>query len=79
MPATPTNPTTRFFQPEVSKVYFLPAIAATNLTPLRAEVNAGLDLSAEIAALSGWTVTSGQIETPDLGTRFTATRVSLTV
>ena len=31
----------RFFQPEVSKYYWLPAIAATTMIPTRPEITAG--------------------------------------
>lgn len=70
MPATPLPASTRFFQPEISKVYFLPAIAATSLTPTRAEIDAGDDLTGEIADLAGWQVRSNFIDTPDLGAKF---------
>lgn len=62
--------TTRFFQPEVSKVYYLPTIAATNLTPTRAEMTAGTNLTKEIADLAGWTIATAMINTPDLGAKF---------
>lgn len=71
MPATPLPASTRFFAPEVTKVYWLPSCANIN-SPTRAEITAGDDLSGEIAALSGWTVESGFINTPDLGSRFTS-------
>lgn len=60
--------TTRFFAPEISKCYYLPAVAGAE--PTRAEITSGTDLTDEIAALSGWTVTSAMINTPDLGHRF---------
>lgn len=69
MPATPLPATTRYFQPGVSKYYFLPSCANIN-SPTRVEINAGDDLSAEIAEVSGWMVSSNQIATPDMGTRF---------
>lgn len=72
MPApTKLKVTDRFFQPEISKVYFLPAIASADAIPTRAEINAGTDLTAEIAGLSGFSVTSNTIDTPDLASRFT--------
>lgn len=60
----------RYFQPEVSKVFFLPTIVATNLTPTRAEITAGTDLTGEIADLSGWQVSADMIPTPDLAAKF---------
>lgn len=72
MPPTKTKATTRFFQPEISKVYYLPAIVAGTMIPTRVEINAGKDLTDEVADLSGWTISSGMIDTPDLGSRFTS-------
>lgn len=71
MPLTPIPESTRFFQPEISKVYLLPDVVdQDNVT--RAEINAGHDITGEIAALSGWLATSGYIDTPDLKRRFVA-------
>jgi hypothetical protein len=39
----------------------------------RSEINAGTDLSGQLADASGWSVASTQIETPDLATRYTST------
>lgn len=63
-------PTTRFFHAGTAKVHFLPAIAAADLTPTRAEINAGTDLTSEIADMSGWLISAGVITTPDLGSDF---------
>lgn len=70
--ATALATSERFFAPEITKIYWLPTIAATNLVPTRAELDAGTDLSAEIADISGWQVQGSAIETPDLGSRFTS-------
>lgn len=67
--ATKLPATERFFQPEISKVYFALAIADI-LAVTRAELTAATDLTDEIADLAGWNITSGQIPTPDLGNRF---------
>lgn len=71
--AAPTaiTPSTRYFDPSVTKCYYLPTIAASTLIPTRAEMTAGTDLSGEIADLDGWTVEGDDIETPDLGKLFT--------
>lgn len=69
MPATPLPATERFFAPEISKVYFALTIADI-ATPTRAEINAGTDLTEEIADISGWSVTTGTIPTPGMS-RFT--------
>lgn len=68
--ATPTISTsTRFFARGVTKCYYLPSVASLS-APTRPEMNSGLDLSPQIADLSGFTVTGNQIDTPDLGTTF---------
>ncbi|WP_433415026.1 hypothetical protein ACQP1V_36245 [Microtetraspora malaysiensis] len=51
-------------------VYWCPSVANKN-SPTRAELNAGTDLSREIADVSGWQTTSNQVDTPDMATRFT--------
>lgn len=69
MVTTKLPATERFFQPEISKVYF--ALAIANIRAVtRPELDAATDLTDEIADLSGWNITSGQINTPDLGNRF---------
>lgn len=70
MAALPSS--TRFFQPEISVVHFLPTIAATNLLPTRPEITAGTNLTKEIADISGWSVAANMIDTPDLGAKFVA-------
>lgn len=70
--ATPAiTASTRYFDRGTSRCYYLPTVAAANLTPTRAEMNAGTDLSNEISDLSGWMVSAEQIDTPSLGTVFT--------
>lgn len=70
--ATPAlTASTRYFDPELTKVYFVASIA-DKTAPTRVELSAGTDLSGEIAEISGFTVTSEQIATPDLASRFTS-------
>jgi hypothetical protein len=71
MPPTAITTSNRYFDVGVTKCYFLPTIAATDLTPTRVEMDAGTDLSGEIADLDGWTVEGDEIETPDMGSLFT--------
>ena len=71
MPATPITTSSRFFMPEVSKCIWIPTIAATPKIPTRAEINAGTDLSREIADIEGFSVTSESIDTQDMGSKFT--------
>lgn len=70
--ATPAlTASTRYFDPEITKIYFVPTIADIS-APTRTELNTGTDLSGEVAEISGFTVTSEQIAAPDLGSRFTS-------
>jgi len=45
---------------------------ANYLAPSRAEINAGTDVSAEIASVTGWSLTSAAVDVPDMGSRFTS-------
>lgn len=70
--ATPAiTASTRYFDVGRTKVYYLPAVSVP-ASPTRAEMNAGTDLSPEIAEIAGWSVTSNQIATPDFANRYTA-------
>jgi hypothetical protein len=69
MVATPITPTSRYIPPGTTRYYWVPTIANKN-APTRSELNAGSDLTAEIAAVSGFATSSDQQDTPDLGTRF---------
>jgi hypothetical protein len=71
MAATPLTPTLRYYPPGIRRIYWLPA-CANYLAPTRAELDAGTDLSAEVSALTGWSVTSATVDTPDMGSRFTS-------
>lgn len=69
MAATPISQATRYFAPGISKCLSVPSIA--NLAaPTRGELDAGTDLSGEIQALDGWTVSADMADTPDLNSRF---------
>lgn len=69
MAPTPLPVAERFFAPEISKVYWVPTIADIN-APTRAELDAGTDLTGEIADIAGFIATSGLINTPDYASRF---------
>jgi hypothetical protein len=73
MPSTPTPlaKATRFFQPGVSKIIYIPT-AVNYLTPTTAEITAGKDLSGELTAINGFTTTSNNIPTGDFNSRFGA-------
>lgn len=73
MPATPITKATRYFRAGIDKVYFVTTVADyVGVGPLRTELNAGKDLSPDIAEISGWTVAGNNIETPDLASEFTS-------
>jgi hypothetical protein len=61
----------RYVPPGTRKIYWVTTIA-TYTAPTRSELNAGIDLTAEIASITGFTVTSATTEVPDLSTRFSA-------
>ena len=69
MVATPLTPTLRYYVTGTRRVYWLQA-CANYLSPTRGELNAGIDLSNEVAAVAGFTVTSTTVPTPDLSSRF---------
>jgi hypothetical protein len=71
MPATPIAASTRYARFGVTKVVFAPAVSNI-LSPTRAEINAGTDLSGEVSEISGFQVQSEFIDVPDLGSAFTA-------
>lgn len=72
MPITPNTPAaiTRFFGVGTSQVLFCTAIAAPS-APTFAELDAGTELTRDIADLSGWTTSSDFIDVPDMATRYT--------
>ncbi|WP_116042253.1 hypothetical protein [Amycolatopsis palatopharyngis] len=71
MAAPAITASTRYFDPETTKVYYVASIASKS-APTRLELNAGTDLSPEVADITGWNVTGEQIPTPDLGALFTS-------
>jgi hypothetical protein len=70
MAATPIAATERFFAPEVTKIVFVTELGSKS-SPLRSEIDGGLELSGEVSDASGWNVSSAQIDTPDYGKKFT--------
>ena len=71
MPPSPLTATVRYVPPGTRKIYWITTIA-NYLSPTRGELNAGVDLTAEVAGISGFTTTSNTADVPDLSTRFTA-------
>lgn len=70
MPAPPLAPTNRYFEAGTRKFYWL-AACSNYQAPTRAELNAGTDLTPEIAAMTGWSLTTNMSDAPDMGSKFT--------
>lgn len=73
MPTPALTASTRYTSIGITKVYYLPTVASTSFIPTRTEMNAGTDLSPELADWTGWMVEGAQINTPDLSTVFEST------
>lgn len=71
MTASPITATSgkRYIPPGVRQYYWVETIADYT-APTRAELDAGMDLSREVAEVSGFSVTSESVDAPDLGSRF---------
>jgi hypothetical protein len=65
----------RFFRRGVSKVYFLPAVAAPATGPTTGEITAGTQLTNDVAEIGGFQLSNSPIPTPDLQSTFTKTIV----
>jgi hypothetical protein len=72
MPATPITVTTRYTPPGRRKYNWLTAVSGYPAAPTRAEINAGSDLSAELAEVNGFELTGDSADAPDLGGGFVA-------
>lgn len=70
MPATPISASSRYVPQGVTHYNFLPA-CANIASPTRAEINAGTDLTPELASNGGWTINSQAVDTPDYAANFT--------
>ncbi len=59
----------RFFRRGVSAVKWAPVVAGAS--PTRAEINAGTNLTSDLAGINGFKISNSPISTPDLSTTFT--------
>lgn len=66
--STPIPESDRFFAVEISKVFWLPAVAGAE--PTRPEITAGTELASEIVDLAGWDPTPNAFSVNTLGSRF---------
>jgi len=71
MAATPIATANRYFATGTTKYVYCPSVANKSAVT-RLEINAGTDLSGEIAEVDGWRVTSELIDVPDINSRFTS-------
>lgn len=70
MPAPAISAATRYSSRGTARWLWVVTIA-NYLSPSRAEINAGTDLSTEVMDSSGFGLESEQIDTPDVASRFT--------
>lgn len=71
MPPAALTTSNRYIHPGTAVVYWIPAIATLS-SPTRVEINAGTDLTGEVADAPGWAVSANRVPAPDLGTKFTS-------
>ncbi|MGH8867815.1 MAG: hypothetical protein ACRDYU_07450 [Actinomycetes bacterium] len=71
MTATPISSVVRYALFGTREYVMVPTIAAATLIPTRAEIDAGTDLTPEVAAVEGFNVTGEDLETPDMASDFT--------
>jgi len=74
VPAPPLSPTRRYLPPGIRKCYFV-FVIANYLLPTRAELNSGLDVSAEIptGGVTGFSLQGSTADAGDMGSKFTST------
>jgi hypothetical protein len=70
MPAPPLAAYTRYIPPGTRKYYWVASIA-NPAAPTRAELNAGTDLSGQVAAVSGFALQKTTADVTPLGSQFT--------
>jgi len=78
MPATPLTPTLRYLPAGVRKYNWLTAVASKT-APTRAEINAGTDLTPEIAAVNGFEIVAPVFDVTAFGDLFSVTVPGLPV
>lgn len=69
MPPSQISAYQGFYQPGVTKIYLVPTMA-NYLTPTRAELNAGLDVTRQVRSIDGFSIEAEQIERPDMANLF---------
>lgn len=69
----PITASTRYTDLATARIYYLPTIAAATLTPTRAEMGAGTNLTPEISDLEGWVVDCEYFDTQNMESTFRTT------
>lgn len=72
MPPSPLSATLRYTPPQQQRKYYWVTTIAAQASPTRGELNAGIDLSAEIAEVSGFELAGASADAPDLASQFVA-------
>lgn len=72
MAAPAITASTRYTARGQTKTYWVVTIA-NPASPTRGELNAGTDLTPQIADAKGWSVKTNMIDTPDMANRYTST------
>src|SRR6266536_653394 len=70
--AAPNIAASNRFIPEGTTVFYWVTAIATYTSPTRGELNAGTNLTPEVADTGDWSITSAAVDAPDLATQFTA-------
>lgn len=70
MVATPIAAVDRYWPVGTTRWLYCATLANYAVAITRAEINASTDLSGEVADIQGFTVTSNNIDTPDVNSRF---------
>lgn len=71
MPPAALATSNRYIHPGTAVTYFLPAVATLG-SPSRVEIDAGTDLTGEVADAPGWAVSANRVPAPDLKRKFTS-------
>ena len=69
MAAPAISASTRYIPEGVTHYYYVPSIANT-ASPTRSELNAGTDLTPEVAAAGDWAINGNAVAAPDLASLF---------
>jgi hypothetical protein len=69
MPASPLVPSNRYFVAGTRQITWVP-VMSNYLAPTRAELNSGTDITGQISAVNGFSVTANMVDAPDMASKF---------